>query len=141
MSLIYWDTMLFVYMIEDHPQFAPKVDRILGHMLKRRDVLCTSAFAYAEVLTGPIKENEADLARDTRNYFRGDEVRLIPFTFETAELFAEIRAKHSLPAADSIHLATAAQAKVDLFITNDKRLHKLTLPGIGFIVGLDGTVF
>jgi predicted nucleic acid-binding protein len=140
-SLIYWDTMLFAYMIEDHPQFAPKVDRILRHMLKRKDVLCTSTFAFAEVLTGPVKEKETDLERDTRNYFRSDQVRLLPFTVETAELFAQIRARHSLSAADSIHLATAAQAQVDLFITNDKRLHKLTIPGITFIVGLDGTVF
>jgi predicted nucleic acid-binding protein len=140
-SLIYWDTMLFAYMIEDHPKFAPQVDRILSRMSKRKDVLCTSTFAFAEVLTGPIKENETDLARDVRRYFRGNNLRLLPFTADTAELFAEIRGKNSLSAADSIHLATAAQARVDMFITNDKQLQKLTIPGISFIVGLDGTVF
>jgi predicted nucleic acid-binding protein len=50
--------------------------------------------------------------------------------------FAALRAFHRTQSADSIHLALAASARADLFITNDKDLPKLTLPGIGKIVGL-----
>jgi hypothetical protein len=42
---------------------------------------------------------------------------------------------------DAIHLGTAAEAKTDLFVTNDKQLQRLTIPGISFIAGLDGVVF
>jgi hypothetical protein len=34
-------------------------------------------------------------------------------------------------------LACAAHFGVDIFITNDKQLHKLDVPGIGFIAPLE----
>jgi hypothetical protein len=40
--------------------------------------------------------------------------------------------------ADGIHLASAAAAGVDLFITNDDKLRKLRIPGIRFFADLDG---
>jgi predicted nucleic acid-binding protein len=141
MSLIYWDTMLFVYLLEDHPQFGPKVHRILRRMNDREDTLCTSVFAFAEVLTGSIKGQDSGLAEDIRKYFRGNEVELLPFNADMAERFAEIRGRNNLSEVDTIHLATAAYSRVDLFLTNDKRLQRLTIPGISFIAGLDGTVF
>lgn len=38
---------------------------------------------------------------------------------------------------DAIQLACAAQVGVDLFITNDDRLSRLTIPGIQFLVPLE----
>jgi len=42
-----------------------------------------------------------------------------------------------LPPADAIHLASAAQAGTDLFLTNDKNLIGKVVPGIQFIASLD----
>jgi len=39
--------------------------------------------------------------------------------------------------ADAIHLACAANAGTDMFITNDKRLFGRVIPGIQFIASLD----
>jgi hypothetical protein len=39
--------------------------------------------------------------------------------------------------ADAIHLASAAQAGTDLFLTNDKSLVGKIVPGIQFIAMLD----
>lgn len=44
----------------------------------------------------------------------------------------------SLRAPDAIQLACAAGAGVDLFITNDARLHARQITGIQFIVSLEG---
>jgi predicted nucleic acid-binding protein len=38
-----------------------------------------------------------------------------------------------LKIADAIHLACAASAGIDLFLTGDKQLTKLDIPGIQFI--------
>jgi len=38
---------------------------------------------------------------------------------------------------DAIQLACAALVGVDLFVTNDDRLSRLTVPGIEFLVPLD----
>jgi predicted nucleic acid-binding protein len=51
-----------------------------------------------------------------------------------------IRAQTRVSQADGIHLASAAAAGVDLFVTNDTQLQKLAIPGIRFFADLDGTV-
>ena len=141
MSRIYWDTMLFVYLIEDNAVFGSKVRHIYERMQKRGDTLSTSTLTYGEALTGPLKGGDSQLADQMRQLFHGDEVELLPFLRSTAELYASIRAKGTASAPDAIHLATAAENHTDVFLTNDKRLHHLAISGIQFIAGLDGTIF
>jgi predicted nucleic acid-binding protein len=141
LSRIYWDAMVFIYLIEDHPLFAPKVQRIYERILERQDTLYTSAFSVGEALVGPIKGSDMDLAGRMKAVFRGGEVTLLSFHPSTAELYANIRASFPVTAPDAIHLATAAEVKTDVFVTNDKQLHRLIVTGISFIAGLDGTIF
>jgi predicted nucleic acid-binding protein len=141
MSLIYWDTMLFVYWLEEHPDYAPRVQTILSRMEERGDVLCSSSFALAELLVGPHKTGDRELAGKIRAALQPPFVRIIPFTSDTAEHYAHIRAKHGLAPADAIQLACAAEARVDLFLTNDRGLVGKTIPGIQFVAGLDVNIF
>lgn len=137
MSRIYWDTMLFIYWMEGHPEHARRVQELHNGMKRRRDVLCTSALALGELLVKPYKLKKPDLMLEIRKYFQSSEVELLPFDAETAEIYSRIRAEHAVSPADAIHLATAARARADLFLTNDRRLCRLTIPGIHFIAGLD----
>jgi predicted nucleic acid-binding protein len=141
MSRIYWDTMLFVYWLEDHPQQAPKVKRIFEKMEKRRDVLCTSTFTMGELLVGPKKQGSPDVAQRIKDFLQTSVVDLLPFTRETAEHYANIRAENRVSPVDAIHLASAAEADVNLFLTNDHRLRGLVIPGIHFIAGMDVDLF
>ncbi|MBB6142122.1 putative nucleic acid-binding protein [Silvibacterium bohemicum] len=141
MSRIYWDAMVFIYLIEDHPVFAPKVEHIYKRMLERQDTLCTSAFTVGEALIGPMKGKDTELIAKMRALFQSSEVTLLSFDPGIAEMYADLRANCAVKAPDAIHLATAAHARVDLFLTNDKHLQRLTIPGIAFIAGLDGSVF
>jgi len=140
-SLVYWDTMLFIYLLEADPRFGPRVLRIKEEMTRRGDRLCTSAFTVGEVLTGPRKRGASDLVAELKGYFASDEVELIPFTEATADEYSRVRAFHAVFPADAIHLASAAQSRSDLFMTNDRRLLGLKVMGIGFVVGLDARVF
>jgi predicted nucleic acid-binding protein len=141
MSLIYWDTMLFVYWFEEHPVHAERVQHILTKMEQRKDTLCTSSFALAETLVGPYKKGAREMADRIREAFRPPFVQVLPFTSEAADRYARIRAEIGVSAADAIHLASAAQAGVDLFLTNDRRLAGQIVPGIQFIAGLDSDLF
>lgn len=141
LSRIYWDTMLFVYLLEDHLVYASKVDRIYRRMQERGDTLFTSSLAFGESLTGALKGGDAALAQDIRRLFGSHEVKMLPFLPSTAEVYASIRAKDRIPQPDAIHLATAAEVGIDIFFTNDKQLHGRTIPGIHFIVGLEGKLF
>jgi uncharacterized protein len=141
MSRVYWDSMLFVYVFEGNPTFAPQVQTILGEMQRRGDVLCTSVFTLGEVLTGPRKYGRpADVARARQFLVSSGRVELLPFSVETSDRYSVIRASTRVEPADAIHLATASEFGIELFLTNDKRLHKLSITGIHFIAGLDGKI-
>jgi len=140
MSLVYWDTMLFAYLFEGHPEFKPRVVQIARRMEERGDTLCTSVFTVGETLAGPSRTQHWDEVSKLREFFRSPELRLLDFKFSTAELFAEIRGRGGIGSGDAIHLACAAEARVDLFLTHDKRLAKKIVPGIHFIATLDTNV-
>ena len=141
MSRIYWDTMLFVYWLEGHPDHAARMNQIRTRMEARRDTLCTSALTLGEVLTGLYKLGAWEMAAQIRDAFLSPQIQLLPFTPETADHYARIRANHRVSPADAIHLASAAQYGADLFLTNDHRLQGLTIPGIQFIAGMDVNLF
>jgi uncharacterized protein len=140
MSRIYWDTMLFIYWLEDHPRYGDRVQQIFERMKRRRDQLCTSTFAVGEALVGFHKRGALETAARVRHFFRQDSVEVIPYTLETADLYADIRARVEVSSSDAIHLACAASAGTDLFLTNDKNLVGKVIPGIRFIAGLDSNI-
>ena len=141
MSRIYWDTMIFIYWLEDHPQFARRVDFIHTRMKQRRDQLITGAFTFGEVLAGAYRKNAAQLGDETRRLLQGVVGEVVPFTIETADHYARIRGSLGIAPADAIHLACAAQAHTDLFLTNDRRLVGKFVPGIQFIASLESEFF
>lgn len=138
MSLVYWDSMLFVYMLEAHSIYGPVVGRLLNSMIRRGDTLCTSVFSAGEVLAGPRRRGSSSEVDMIKQFFAGGTVRVLAFTLETADRFASIRAANRVRPADAIHLATAAEAGVDVFFTNDTELRKNSIPGIKFFADLDG---
>lgn len=140
MSRIYWDTMLFIYLLEEHPTYVDGLKRLLSRMQLRGDRLCSSAFGLGEVLVGARQRNDERLAEAIRTEMRPPHVDLIPFDAVAAEHYADIRARHRTTPPDSIHLACAAAAGVDLFLTNDVALTRLDVRGIRFIAGLDAPV-
>jgi len=105
-------------------------------MLTRGDELLTSAITLGEILVKPIQKQDAKAVA----YFQkliATTAAVIPFEEKAALAYARLRADRSLRPPDAIQLACAATAGVDLFITNDIRLHSKQIPGIQFIVPLD----
>ena len=140
MSRIYWDSMLFIYWLEENPQYGRRVGEIYSRMRARGDLLLTASFTFGEVLDGVYRRGAADRAKETSSTLQELLAEVVDFTVEAADLYAQIRANLSLPAADSIHLASAALARTDLFITNDKRLVGKFVPGIQFVASLEDDV-
>jgi uncharacterized protein len=140
MSRIYWDTMLFIYWLEDHPRYGARVQQIFERMQDRRDQLCTSTFAVGETLVGFHKRGAVETAARVRNFFQQDSVEVIPYTLDAADLYADIRARIGVSSSDAIHLACAGSADTDLFLTNDQSLIGKVVPGIQFIAGLESNI-
>lgn len=140
MRRIFWDTMLFVYWFEGTAKEASRVKHIREAMLGAGDELCANLFVLSELLVGPTRtQNQAGI-RAIENFFSSPHVTLLPYTFDVSRRFAMIRSS-GVKALDALHLATASHSGVDLFLTNDRKLQNLTIPGIKFIASMDTDLF
>lgn len=136
MSKIFFDTNVFIYLFEDYEPFSTMVDACWRRMIQRGDRLVTSAMTLGELLVKPTELGQASVIEEYDRIIRS-RAQVVNFDASVAWRYASLRAIHTLRNPDAIQLACAAHFGVDLFITNDKHLHKLNVPGIGFIAPLD----
>ncbi|MEK7217378.1 MAG: PIN domain-containing protein [Chloroflexota bacterium] len=136
MSRIFWDTNLFIYLIEDYQELSERVAALRHRMLARGDRLCTSTMTLGEVLLKPLESGNQELYETFESELRAG-AELLPFDTPAALHYAAIRADRSIRPPDAIQLACAASNGVDLFITNDERLSLKVVPGIQFLTSLD----
>ena len=135
MSRVFWDSNLFVYLLEDFGRLSEQAMNLRKSMLRRGDELVTSTVTLGEVLVHPNRNNRPDIASAYEQEIR-QAALLIPFDIEAARIFAAIRCDKTIKAPDAIQLACAAQVRCDLFITNDDRLSGKIVPGIQFVTSL-----
>ena len=135
MSRIFWDTNLFIYLIEDFGGLSERVVSLRKRMIERGDELYTSALTLGEILIKPIETGNEALARRYESVLLRGAV-LVPFDAEPARIYANIRKDRTIRPPDAIQLACASYARVDLFITNDERLSTKSVPNIHFVSSL-----
>lgn len=135
-SRVFWDTNLFIYLIEDAGTLSERVAQLRERMLARGDQLYTSSLTLGEVLVKPREAGDQALERQYEAALTVG-ARVVPFDVAAARRYAGIRLDRSIRAPDAIQLACAAEAGVDLFITNDERLSRKIVPGIHFLTSLD----
>ena len=140
MSRIYWDSMLYVYWLDDNPLFAKRVAAIHTRMSERKDELITSAVTLGEVLAGVYRKGPPSRVAEARGALLSLLSEVVSFTADTADHYARIRGSTKIAFPDAIHLACAASAGTDLFLTTDKNLVGKVIPGIQFIAGLDTNI-
>lgn len=140
MSRIFWDSMLFIYLLEDHPAFSVRARQLLARSRRRGDSLFTSYLALGEVLAGAEKSAQPMKAVALRQSFDEMGFSYLPFDEGAVAPFSRLRGRQNVKIADSIHLSCAASAGIDLFLTGDKQLTKLDVPGIQFIADFNNPV-
>jgi len=131
LSKLFWDSMLFVYLLEGNPAYSKRVQHLLQRAYERGDSLHTSFLAYGEVMAGAV--NSPDKGAQIQQTMKEMGFSYLPFDAGAVMPFSRLRAKNKLKVADAIHLASAASAGIDLFLTGDKQLLGLDVPGIQFI--------
>jgi len=120
---IFLDTMFFIYHFEDNERFLRLTTDLLNLVEKGQIRCSTSYLTMMELLIKPMKLNRQDLVEEYRMIFETfPNLSMIPLDKSVAYLAATFRALYNLKSADSIQLASAAFAKCDLFLTNDKDL-------------------
>jgi predicted nucleic acid-binding protein len=136
MSRIFWDTNLFIYLLEDYGRLSKNVVELRQSMLARGDQLLTSTLTLGEILVKPLERSDEELSRNYEATV-SNVAFLLPFDIKAARVYASIRLDRSIKAPDALQLACAAAAGVDLFITNDRRLQGKHVDGVHFIVSLE----
>ena len=134
---VFWDTNLFIYLLEDNAKFGPVVQNLRRSMLRRNDHLITSSMTVGEILVKPLALGNRVLADRYRSFFVSPHLTVCTFDFAAAESYARIRKDRTIQPADAIQLACASAAGVDLFVTNDDRLSQKNVDGIDFITSLN----
>src|SRR5262249_36634658 len=136
MSRVFWDTNLFIYLFESYGPFSQATAALRLRMLARGDQLFTSTLTLGEILVKPTEKQDFALCSKYESAVTAASVTL-PFDLKAAKIYASLRTDRSLRAPDAIQLACAAGAGMDLFVTNDGRLHGKQVQGIQFVVTLD----
>lgn len=139
MSRIFWDTNLFIYLMEGSGERAKTVVSLRERMLARSDELYTSTLTLGEILVKPAEAGDTALLQEYEQTISSGAV-VVPFDHLAARAYASIRRDRGIRPPDAIQLACAVIARVDLFITNDERLSQKVITGIHFITSLDRTL-
>jgi len=137
MSRIFFDTNLFIYLLEDKGERGARVADLVERISERRDELLTSTLTLAEVLVKPFATGDLAWAERYEKQLQTPGVTLIPFDRSCARIYAQVRRDRTIKPPDAMQLSSAASAACDLFITNDDRLSRKIIPGIQFISSLD----
>ncbi len=130
---VYPDSMLWIYFFEDNPQFHPMTHAFIARVQAAEYQFLSSYLVLAEVLVVPKRNHDIFTAARYRRFFHSPAVTLVPLSADAAERFADLRSTTRVKPADALHLALAASAATDYFVTTDTKLHSLTIPGIARI--------
>ena len=139
MRRIFWDTMLLIYLLEQTPGYSETVVASFAACLRRRDQLLTSWLAIGEVLAGIKRVGDREQVKVLTAAVEDLPFQRVSFDGRCSDHFAHLRLQ-KVATADAIHLACAASLDSDFFYTNDRALHRLHVPGIKFIGGLDSGI-
>ena len=126
MGLIYLDSCLLIYLLEQHPDWGQAVQAAIT---KRRAGTKQTASRFAisgltkmECMVMPVRTADVMLQRRFEAGFR------LYQTLDTTEpvfmLAAQLRARFGLKTPDALHLACAQYHRCDALWTNDDRLTK-----------------
>ena len=121
---IFLDTAPVIYFIEAHDQFGPLIKQVVELMNENRIQAFTSVLTLSEVLPKPLETGNDKLAEKFKTYIKnGPNLTLLPITEIIGETAGVLRGRYPrLKTVDAVQIAAALDAKVDAFLTNDKKL-------------------
>ena len=128
MKIAFDTNILIDFLKGDEPQTS-KVEKVLAAIMKGQDEGIISTVTVAEVLTGFYlagAPEKADEEKRLLNDWTLNGFKIVPVTFEIADLAANLRAKRGGKLPDAIIVATALDQKADVVYSQDKDLQRFS---------------
>lgn len=121
------DTAPVIYFVEQNPAYFPLVFEVFRRIHETTITGCSSVITLTEVLTHPKRAQDSHLEQVYRSLLLNSASMLLINTDPAiADNAASLRARYSLLTPDAIQIATALQAGCEAFLTNDRRLQRVT---------------
>ena len=103
------DTAPWIYLLEDHAEFAPRFLGLFEAAERGQIQLALSTVTLAEVLTGPFKAGQTALAKRYETALGAYQV--VPLSAAVASLAAQLRVQYRLKLPDAVQLASALRTR------------------------------
>ena len=121
------DTNILIYFLEGIEPQASKVEKLLVSFMKTKDDGVISTVSVAEVLTGFYSAGDTKKAVKVKKLLNDltlNNFKIVPVTFEIADLSASLRAKRGGKLPDALIVATAQNQACDILYSQDKDLQR-----------------
>ena len=132
---VYFDTNIFIYILENHHEFGETCLSVVQSGADKELDGYSGDLVLAELLVKPLKDNNARAVKAVKDLFTEDtKIELLPHTRSAFITAAHLRANHKIKLPDALHLATAIENHIEIFLTNDRdiplipEITVLTLP-------------
>ena len=122
-ALVLVDTAPWIYLLEDHPQFAPLFLGLFEAAERGQIQLALTTITLAEVLTGPLKHKQTALAK--RYEIALNKYQVLPLSASIASLAAQLRIQYRLKLPDAVQLASALDTGAAALVTHDRDFSKV----------------
>jgi predicted nucleic acid-binding protein len=122
-ALLLMDSAPIIYLLEGHPDFAPRFTPLFVAQAAGRLRFAVTTITIAEVLTGPLQAGNEVLARRYRAILESWQV--LPLDVDIAEGAARLRASLRLSMADAVQAASALKINAAGLVTNDRKFTRV----------------
>jgi len=123
------DTAIFIYFIEEHPQFLPLVEPVFAAIDAGSLEGVTSGLTLLETLVAPYRAGNAPLAERYNALLTSSRgIRFIDLHRPLLRAAAQLRATVRVKTPDALQLTAALGANCATYLTNDRDLP--SIPGL-----------
>lgn len=120
--LIYLDSNIVIYLIEQPAQFGPRASMRLAEMTAGGDRIAVSDLTRLECRTHAIATGDHMTLAQYDVFFNQAVAHVMALTAAVVDRATIIRAHYRFKTPDALHLAAAVEAGCQVFLTNDSRL-------------------
>jgi len=120
------DTMVFIYLFEDHPGYSELCEDIFDQISNGVFSGVVTPITAAELLVKPLKLKQLSVADRYRGAIRNiPNVSMSRFDVQTGFMAGSLRAQYGLALPDMFQAATALYYPACALITNDRNLRRV----------------
>lgn len=120
------DSMCFIYQFEGNKNYGTIVKDLFLLLQNQKLTAVTSVLTLAEILAFEKVQQDKIIFDQTKVKLHGTpNLRIIPIDETISETAAILKYRYTLTLPDALQLATAIISNQDVFVSNDRRFHRI----------------